>query len=271
MTPPIIHIQVSKRIQAIPSSFLLELNVELPARKLIILTGPSGSGKTTLLKLIAGLDQPDTGYIHFEQNIWTDLKSHQFLPVRKRKIGMVFQDYALFPNMTVKEHLLFGPRLKKLNPFLEEILEILELENFLNRFPANLSGGQQQRVALGRALSTLPNLLLLDEALSALDAVLRKKISTFLVAFQKKHQISIILVSHQIDEILEIADWVCLLENGKLTQSGPLHQISLQKINALASKATLLNRQARADGSEHLTILVEGKSYHLEIPVKEAK
>lgn len=266
MKPPIIHIQVSKKIHGASSSFLLELDEKIPARKFIILTGPSGSGKTTLLKMIAGLEQPDSGHIHFEQTIWTDLKLHQFHPIRKRKIGMVFQDYALFPNMTVQEHLLYGPSLKKLNPFLEEILEVLELEDFLNRYPANLSGGQQQRVALGRALSTQPHLLLLDEALSALDTVLRKKIRTYLVGYQKKYQTSIILVSHQIDEILEIADWVCLLEHGKLAQSGPPHQIPLQKINALASKAILLNRQLREDGSERLTILVEGKSYHLEIP-----
>lgn len=271
MNHPIIHIQVSKRIQAATSSFLLNLNEKIPSRKFIILTGPSGSGKSTLLKLIAGLDHPDSGFIHFEQSIWTDLNNHQILPIRKRKIGMVFQDYALFPNMTVKEHLLFGPRLKKLNPYLEEILEILELEDFLNRYPANLSGGQQQRVALGRALSNQPNMLLLDEALSALDTVLRKKISSFLVEFQKKYEVSIILVSHQIDEILEIADWVCLLENGKLVQSGPPHLIPLHKINTLASKATLLKRHSRDDGSEHLTILVEGKSYHLEVPSKDLK
>lgn len=269
MNEPIIQIQVSKRIQSAKSSFLLELNEKIPARKFIILTGPSGSGKSTLLKLIAGLDQPDTGYIHFEQTIWTDQNYHQFLPIRKRKIGMVFQDYALFPNMTVKEHLLFGPRLKKLNPYLEEILDVLELEDFVNRYPINLSGGQQQRVALGRALSIQPKLLLLDEALSALDTVLREKISSFLVEFQKKYEVSIILVSHQIDEILKIADWICLLEKGKLAQSGPTHQIPLHKINALASKATLLKRQSRNDGSEHLTILVDGKSYHLEIPHKE--
>ncbi len=271
MNSPIIQIQVSKSIQGTPSSFLLELEERIPARKFIILTGPSGSGKTTLLQLIAGLEQPDSGQIQFEQTIWTDLKLRQFQPIRKRKIGMVFQDYALFPNMTVQEHFLFGPRLKKLNPYLEEILEVLELEDFLNRYPANLSGGQQQRVALGRALSTKPNLLLLDEALSALDSVLRKKIRTFLVGYQKKYDTSIILVSHQIDEIMEIADWVCLLENGKLAQSGPPHHIPLQKINALASKATLLNRQSRADGSESLTILVEGKSYHLEIPPEEQR
>lgn len=271
MNPSKLHLRVSKRIQTEPSSFLLEIDECIPTGKFIILTGPSGSGKTTLLKMIAGLDQPDSGFIHFEQTIWTDLSQRQFLPVRKRKIGMVFQDYALFPNMTVQEHLLYGPRLKKLNPFLEEILEVLELKDFLNRYPANLSGGQQQRVALGRALSTQPKLLLLDEALSALDTALRKKVRNFLVTFQKKYDIGIILVSHQIDEILEIADWICLLENGKLAQSGPPHQIPFQKINALASKATLLNRHLRKDGGERLTILVAGKSYHLEIPPEEQR
>ncbi|MEJ7661517.1 MAG: ATP-binding cassette domain-containing protein [Hymenobacter sp.] len=148
----------------------LDVALALPPGELLAMTGPSGAGKTTLLRLLAGLDRPDAGFVRFGGQTWSDAAAGQWLLPQRRPLGFVFQDYALFPNMTVRENLAFvAENQADKKQLVSELLELLELTELANRRPALLSGGQQQRVALARALARRPRLLLLDEPLSALD------------------------------------------------------------------------------------------------------
>jgi molybdate transport system ATP-binding protein len=193
-----------------------------------VLFGPSGSGKTTLLRCLAGLEQPDVGYIRVGENVWFDAATRRHLPPQKRGIGFVFQDYALFPHYTVFQNIAFG--LRRLTNVeqrrrVEELLALLELEGLADRYPAQLSGGQQQRVALARALAPRPLLLLLDEPLSALDGptreVLRRKLRRWLAS----QGIPAVLVTHDWLEASTLGEQVLVLDAGQVLQQGPIEEV----------------------------------------------
>ena len=197
--------------------FTLDINLEIRPGELVSLLGPSGCGKTTTLRIIAGFTDPDNG------SIFIDEKEITNLPPEKRDIGMVFQDYALFPHMTVYENIAYGPRLRKWNKekidsSVKRFLEIVHLKEFSGRNINNLSGGEQQRVALARALITEPKLLLLDEPLSALDAKLRKKLRREIRRIQKELKITTIYVTHDQEEALSISDRIAVMHNGRCVQ-----------------------------------------------------
>ena len=189
------------------------------------LLGASGSGKTTILRLIAGFIKPDYG------NIYISEKNVSSLPPEERNIGIVFQDYALFPHMTVEQNILYGlkvqnQKLKKIdrksktdmNNLLKNISEKLDLSSLLERYPGELSGGQQQRVALARSLILEPEILLMDEPLSSLDAKLRQTLRFELKEIQKKLNITTIYVTHDQEEALSLSDKVAVINNGSLIQ-----------------------------------------------------
>ena len=193
----------------------LSLNVEKGS--FTTLLGPSGCGKTTLLRLISGFLEPDSGEIELfgvnQKGIAPD----------KRKIGMVFQDYALFPHMTVRQNIQFGLKIKKDRDFkkkTEEIAATLDLQNLLERYPNELSGGQQQRVALARAFVLNPELLLMDEPLSSLDAKLREKLREELRAIQQELKITTVYVTHDQEEALSLSDRIAVMNGGKILQYG---------------------------------------------------
>lgn len=193
----------------------VDLNVE--KGQLITFLGPSGCGKTTLMRTIAGLEKQSAGTISL------DGEEVQETPARLRNMGMVFQSYALFPNMTVFENIAFGLRLKKLDQevILEkvnQILELVELTERKNFYPKQLSGGQQQRVSLARALVVEPKVLLLDEPLSALDAKIRKQIQVQLRKIQRELGITMIFVTHDQEEAMVLSDVVYVMEAGKIAQ-----------------------------------------------------
>ena len=179
------------------------------------LFGPSGCGKSTLLKLISGFLEPDNGKIElFGEN-------QKGIDVENRKIGMVFQDYALFPHMTVRQNIAYGLKIKKDKNIEEKIAEVaenLDISSLLDRFPAELSGGQQQRVALARSLILNPKILLMDEPLSSLDAKLREKVRTELRAIQQKLKITTIYVTHDQVEALSLSDKIAVMNGGKILQ-----------------------------------------------------
>ncbi len=187
-----------------------------------VLLGPSGCGKTTLLRSIAGLVQPDSGTIHLAGRAIEELHP------KDRGIGMVFQHYALFPNMTVRQNLAFGleqrrlPR-KTINDKIDAVLEIVSLQDKADVRPRKLSGGQKQRVALARALVLEPSLLLLDEPLSALDAQIRKRLRDELKRIQRRTGLTSILVTHDQDEALSLGDRISVMNKGRIAQtaSGP--------------------------------------------------
>lgn len=199
---------------------LLPTELTVDTGEVVSLLGPSGCGKTTLLRIIAGLETPDAG-----GEIWFDEDNVTALPVERRKVGMVFQSYALFPNMSVRANIGYGLKMQKLpKPEIEarvnEVLEMCQLEDFSHRAITALSGGQRQRVALARAIAPRPRMLLLDEPLSALDAALREALRDELAILLRKFQITAIFVTHDQDEAMAIADRVAVMSHGRIAQSG---------------------------------------------------
>ncbi len=197
------------------------LSIDIEKGSFTTLLGPSGCGKTTLLKLISGFLEPEDGSLELSG---VNLKG---MSVEKRKIGMVFQDYALFPHMTVKNNIAYGLKIKKasdkaldIEKKIKEVSENLEITELLDRYPGELSGGQQQRIALARALVLDPKILLMDEPLSSLDTKLREKVRTELRAIQKKLGITTIYVTHDQTEAFSLSDKIAVMNGGKILQYG---------------------------------------------------
>lgn len=211
----------------------LDVRLTLAPGELVALSGPSGAGKTTLLRMLAGLTRPDGGFLQADGQTWYDHARRQWLPPQRRPLGFVFQDYALFPNMTVRENLAFAasdqPTAAQL---VGELLELLELTELAARRPADLSGGQQQRVALARALARRPRLLLLDEPLSALDLPTRLRLQQALGEVHRQFKLTTVLISHDPAEIARLADRVVELDIGQVLRVGPP--------SAVAAPATVL-------------------------------
>ena len=212
------------RLESVTKSFgsfkaLDNISISFKEGGFYALLGPSGSGKTTILRLIAGFEQADKGKL-FIGNV-----EMEGVPVEKREIGMVFQNYALFPNMTVKGNIEFGLRVKKINKEIienkvRESLELVQLKGLDDRKPDQLSGGQRQRVALARALVTSPNVLLLDEPFSALDKALRLDMQIELKRIQREVGITTIFVTHDQEEAITLSDSIGILDQGILRQEG---------------------------------------------------
>ena len=204
----------------------LSLNIE--EGEFITLLGPSGCGKSTLLRCIAGLNSIDNGSIFIDNKDMTNT-----LP-KDRHIGMVFQNYALFPNMTVWENIEFGLKMKKEKDYdekIKSIIDMVELNGKENYYPNELSGGQQQRVAFARALITRPKILLLDESLSALDAKIRKSLRDKLRKIQKQLGITTIFVTHDQEEALAVSDRVFVMNKGEISQFGTPEEIYTNPAN----------------------------------------
>jgi molybdate transport system ATP-binding protein len=204
---------VAKRLRAGKKSFDLEMEYDLSRGAFLGVRGPSGSGKTTLVRCLAGLERPDAGRIDAEGTLWYDAARGVCLPARKRKVGLVFQDYALFPNMTALGNVLYA------NPDrarAEELLDLVRLGDRAGYFPRELSGGQRQRIALARALARDPELLLLDEPLSALDEELREELGDELRRIQRSSGITTIMVSHSKSETARLCDEVLEIRGGRI-------------------------------------------------------
>lgn len=201
-----IEINIRKQIGKEPVGYLLSVDTQFKMHTITRISGPSGSGKTTLLKMIAGLINPEEGKIVVSQDVWFDKENNFTLKVQLRQIGFVFQDYGLFPNMSVLQHMLYGT--SDLN-YIEALLDIAEITLFKNRYPRELSGGQQQRLSVIRALSTKPKLLLMDEPFSALDQALKKRFTEKLKHIFHVQQTTVLLVSHQ-DDGFDAANYTLL-------------------------------------------------------------
>jgi sulfate/thiosulfate transport system ATP-binding protein len=196
-----------------------DINLEVKTGSLVALLGPSGSGKSTLLRAIAGLEPPDTGRIYIAGQDVT----HQ--TVQQRNIGFMFQHYALFKHLTVKENIAFGLDIRKASKQqgirrADELLELVQLKGLGNRYPSQLSGGQRQRVALARALAVQPKVLLLDEPFGALDAKVRKDLRNWLRNLIEQVQITTVFVTHDQEEAMEVSDEIVVMNKGRIEQSG---------------------------------------------------
>ncbi len=208
-----IKIDIKLPINTAKGKKQLELNTCLKANEITAIFGESGVGKTTLLKIIAGLIKPEFGRIKVGDELWLDTQKNINLAIQKRKIGFVFQDYALFPNMSVKENISYAATSKQKA---EELLSLMNLENLAKIYPKNLSGGQAQRVALARALAREPQILLLDEPLSALDFKMRSFLQDELVKILQHFKITTLLVSHDLAEIYKLSHRILELSDGKI-------------------------------------------------------
>ncbi|EDP3108885.1 ATP-binding cassette domain-containing protein [Campylobacter jejuni] len=208
-----IKIDIKLPINTAKGKKQLELNTCLKANEITAIFGESGAGKTTLLKIIAGLIKPEFGRMEVGDELWFDTQKNVNLAIQKRKIGFVFQDYALFPNMSVKENISYAATSKQKA---EELLSLMNLENLAKIYPKNLSGGQAQRVALARALAREPQILLLDEPLSALDFKMRSFLQDELVKILQHFKITTLLVSHDLAEIYKLSHRILELSDGKI-------------------------------------------------------
>ena len=227
-----IRINIIRKLDGPNGPMTLEVDQQIDAGEFVTIYGKSGAGKTSLLRILAGLMTPDQGVIKVMEEAWLDTQSKYCLKPGKRQVGMVFQDFALFPNMSVKKNLLYALKDDKDHHLVDELMQVVELKNLENRKPTSLSGGQQQRVALARALVGRPRLLLLDEPLSALDRNLRNKLQDYILEVHKKYKLTTFLVSHEVGEIFKLSDKVILLENGKVSRyQTPIEMFSHQHLS----------------------------------------
>lgn len=224
-----IEIALKKSLQATKSTMELSIECNIETGKFVTIYGPSGAGKTSTLRMLAGLLKPDQGKLTVNGNVWYDNQQRINLNPQQRKIGFVFQDYALFPNMTVRQNLEFALPKKQNKKIISEIMDIIELRELQNRKPQTLSGGQKQRVALGRALVQQPKILLLDEPFSALDTAIRTRLQDYLLRVHRQFGLTTVLISHDIPEIVKLSDQVFVLKNGVIVQNGSPAEVFIQK------------------------------------------
>jgi molybdate transport system ATP-binding protein len=217
-----IKCNIQKKLYGSDGIINLDINLDIKKNEFIALSGDSGSGKTTLLRILAGLEKAN-GDIVVNNNIWQNSVFN--LPTQKRDIGFVFQDYALFENMTIEDNLLFVNKDKHLASYLLEVTNLFELKN---RLPSTLSGGQKQRVSLCRAFMNRPKLLLMDEPLSALDPSMRTKLQNEILTLHKEFDTTTIMVSHDPSEIYRLSTRVLVLKNGLIINDGKPKDILLK-------------------------------------------
>jgi molybdate transport system ATP-binding protein len=200
--------------------FVLDVDFAIERGTITAVVGPSGAGKTTLLRLLAGLMRPDAGRLCVGGTVWSDCALRIHLPTRRRSLGFVFQDYALFPNMTVRGNVEFALTRGTRGGVVDDLLRLVELDRLQCVYPDRLSGGQKQRLALIRALARRPSVLLLDEPLSALDADMRRQLQGELRRLHAAFGTTTIVVSHDTPEVLRLADRVLRLEGGRIVRDG---------------------------------------------------
>jgi molybdate transport system ATP-binding protein len=212
----------------------LDVEFVVAPGELMALVGPSGSGKTTTLRVIAGLYRPANGRIACHGAIWFDSATGTFVPARQRRVGLVFQSYALFPHLTALENVmeaLGDVPAEQRRAEAHALLERMHLHDMDNRRPAQMSGGQQQRVAVARALARQPDVLLFDEPFSAVDRVTRRRLRRELAEIRRDLPMPVILVTHDLDDVTRLADRVCVMDRGSILQRGTVNEVMQQPAN----------------------------------------
>ncbi|HYE81988.1 MAG TPA: ABC transporter ATP-binding protein [Clostridia bacterium] len=238
-----------------------DLSIQINNGEFFTLLGPSGCGKTTLLRMIAGFNTIEGGIIKFDDSVINDIPAH------KRNIGMVFQNYAIFPHLTVKENVEYGLKLRKIpkeefNRKVKAILETVRIDDYKDRLPDKLSGGQQQRVALARAIVIHPSVLLMDEPLSNLDAKLRLEMRSAIRDIQKEVGITTVYVTHDQEEALAISDRIAVMKDGVIQQCGKPTDIYTRPANVFVStfigSSNLLKGRIKLDGKSKYVVFGDG-------------
>jgi len=213
-----IELDIQKKLLGAQGEFALDVKLRIAPGEFVTLFGASGAGKTTLLRCLAGLTEPDTGTIRMAGETWFDRRTKR--PVQQRRVGYMFQDYALFPNMTVRDNLEFALRKGAAKQRVSELIETMALGELQHRKPNSLSGGQQQRVALARALAAEPRLLLLDEPFSALDHETKLRLQDEVLRLQRRYAITTVMVSHDVSEVYRLSKRVVIIEQGRIVRDG---------------------------------------------------
>lgn len=248
----LIHIDIEKLMYTANGPMNLKVQTEISSGELVALFGPSGAGKTTLLRILSGLLNPDKGLVKFGDTIWFDSEKKISLPPQQRNIGFMFQDYALFPNMTVEENILFAQSLKDVKAA-SGLISIFGLNELRKRKPAKLSGGQKQRVALARALARKPQLLLLDEPLSALDAEMRITLQDEIGKAHELLEATTLMVSHDLNEVFRLASHVITLENGEICKTGKPETVFSD--STISGKVQITGQIARIERQDPINII----------------
>lgn len=253
---PVLEAYVRKQLQGARGTMDLDVQFELAPNDLLSLYGASGAGKTSILRILAGLAVADAGRIIFDGEVWFDSERQINVPPQRRSIGFVFQNYALFPHLNVRENIAFAAKSEP-RAWIEMLLSLTDLQDMRDQSVAQLSGGQKQRVALARALARKPRLLLLDEPLSALDQSTRTGLQDQLLRLHQELGLNTILVSHDLGEIFKMSQKILHLDAGKIIANGVPNEVFLQQ--AVLGK---LNLQAQV-----LAIRVEEIVYVLSLLV----
>lgn len=266
-----IHFHATKLLHTARGPKKFDVTFKINHGETLAITGPSGAGKTTLLRILAGLTTVDSGHIQTDNETWLDTSQKIDLPTRHRSIGFVFQDFALFPHMTVRQQLEFALPKNAPNDIVGELLHLMDLEALQHQKPMLLSGGQQQRVAIARAIARRPRLLLLDEPLSALDDEMRHKLQDYILKARQRFQLTILLVSHHLPEIFRLADSVIALDQGRVVKQGLATDVFPYEKNSPAFNVTAtIIRILPSDNSFVVTIQYADTTVDLTIPTAEA-
>ncbi len=251
-----IHFALHKRLHTADGEMQLNIACNIEQGRFISLYGSSGAGKTSVLRMLAGFLKPDNGFIQMNNEVWFDDKNRINTSPQQRKTGFVFQDYALFPNMNVRENIAFALNKHDQVTIVDELLELTGLSMLSQRKIQTLSGGQMQRVALARAIAKKPLLLLLDEPLSAIDNTMRAHLQTTLLEAHKRFELTTILVSHDMDEIIKLSDAVIHLEHGMVQQdTSPASFFMDKKNNASALTGDIVSVENSETGTFTIVLL----------------
>ncbi len=264
-----LSLNIKKNLCGSTGPFTLDTAMVIPPGSIAALHGPSGAGKTTLLRIIAGLDAPDNGRVDFDGDIWFDSSLRVNVPPHRRKIGFVFQDYGLFPTMTVEQNITYGMRENRNREWPVFLMETFELAAFRDSRPASLSGGQRQRTALARAIAGKPSLLLLDEPLSAVDGATRASLQDAIKHLGDSFAVTTILVSHDLAEIFRLSDMVFHLGSGRIIEAGSPAAVFRAPRDRLQFTGTVL--AVKAEGVVGiLTVVIGTEISRIAIPLAEA-
>jgi len=261
-----IYIDFHKTLASHKSDFKLEASFTVNEGDFVAIYGNSGVGKTTLLRFIAGLDKESKGKLKVGDSVWFNSEQKINLSPQKRQVGMVFQDFALFPHFTVLQNLEFALFPNQNKSIIDELLQIMDLKGLEQRKPETLSGGQKQRVALARALVQKPKILLLDEPLSALDYQMRLKLQDYILKVHRQYQLTTFIVSHDLGEIFKLSNKVVHLEKGKVKAIGTASKLFLEKEDSgnKMDIGTILSIQEKG-GVKYAHILVNNSIVIVEL------
>lgn len=248
-----IHLRFAKTLLGSNGTFTLRVDKHIAFGEFVALFGKSGAGKTSILRVLSGLDNAQEGYIRVGEEVWLDSSKNINLPTQKRRIGFVFQNYALFPHLNVYENICFGVQNKQDRIYVDELIALMDLQSLKKSRIHQLSGGQSQRVALARALAFRPSLLLLDEPFSALDNEMSKVLQNELGRLHHHLHLTTILVSHNLSEIFTLATRSLVIQNGHIIRDGNNEDVFIQK--RLSAKIKLNGEIVAIDSNDMICIV----------------